>query len=112
MALALSLNPAASASAQRRNVRIKRKGRSRALQGCEKRNGFGSLRRGGEDGLLVGLHYGEPMVEILRMVSGALATISLWREPAACDVFCRGRFSRISRLTLRKVGRVTLTEAV
>ena len=43
-------------------------GRSRALQAGEKRHGFGSLRRGGEDRLLVGLHHGEPMVEILRVI--------------------------------------------
>jgi hypothetical protein len=33
----------------------------------------------------------------------------LVREPAVRDVFCRGRFSRMSGLALRKVGVVKLT---
>jgi hypothetical protein len=39
-----------------------------ALQAGEKRYGLGSPRGGGEDRLFVGLHHGEPMVEILRVI--------------------------------------------
>ena len=41
---------------------------SRCSEEPPNRCGFGSLRCGGEDGLLVGLHHGEPMVEILRVI--------------------------------------------
>jgi hypothetical protein len=40
----------------------------RTLQRRQERGGFGRLRSGGENRLLVGLHHGQPVFEILRVI--------------------------------------------
>jgi len=47
-------------------------GRSPALKRRQERGGFGRFGCGGKNRLLVGLHHGQPMVEILRMVGARL----------------------------------------
>ena len=44
------------------------RGRLRALESLKESHGFRSFRRGGEDGLLVGLQDAKPAVEILRVI--------------------------------------------